>query len=189
MPVREKGDIRVRRILVGEWRPLRELRLRALKVDPLAFCSTFAREERFAEELWQERTESGALSVTTSQWVAEGADGAFLGTATIAEADGEVQLFGMWVDPTARGRGVGRRLLDVALLWTEEAFPGRAVHLEVNRGQAAAVRLYESRGFRFTGTSRPIGHTEGVEVQEMVRPSRTGGAPPAADGTRAASEP
>ncbi len=183
MAARIPGGVNVRRVVAEEWRGLRELRLRALRGDPLAFGSTAGREQAFPDTTWRERTEQAAVSDTTAQWVAVGPDGSLLGSAVIAEADGRVQLFGMWVDPVARGRGIGRRLLDAAVAWASRTFPGRPVYLEVNRRQAAAVRVYERGGFRFTGSSRPLDHTAGESVAEMVLTA------PARPPSRGATEP
>jgi ribosomal protein S18 acetylase RimI-like enzyme len=84
------------------------------------------------------------------------------------DLEGTVHLFGMWVDPEFRGRGIGRGLLDEALRWIQRSHRGRAVLLDVNPRQVAAVHLYESRGFRRTGNSSPLGHTPGERVVEMA---------------------
>lgn len=162
----------VRRVVPEDWSALRELRLRALTTDPLAFGSTVAREAAYPDELWKERTERAALSATSSQWIAATPSGRLVGTAVVAEMEGRLHVFAMWVEPEFRNAGLGRRLLDSGLRWAEEKFAGRDVHLEVNPGQAAAVRLYESRGFRFVGEPRPIGHTPGVFVRPMIRKVR-----------------
>ena len=166
--------IEIRRARVDEWRTIRRLRLRALREDPLAFGSTYAREEAFDDSVWIERTEHGARSAESSQWVALDSRGNLLGLATVAEVDGNDHLFGMWVAPESRRRGIGTRLLDRATDWSRSTHPGRPLILEVNPQQAAAVALYESRGFQYTGVERPLGHTEGQVVREMVLRERTG---------------
>jgi DNA-binding MarR family transcriptional regulator/GNAT superfamily N-acetyltransferase len=57
------------------------------------------------------------------------------------------ELKRMWVDPTARGLGVGRRLL--ADLEARAAASGaRAVRLETNASLTEAIALYRSSGYR-----------------------------------------
>jgi ribosomal protein S18 acetylase RimI-like enzyme len=159
----------VRRSRAEEWSALRDLRLRSLKADPQAFGSTLERELEFDEALWKDRALSGSTSATSCQLVAEDARGQLVGCAAIVELQGAVHVFAMWVDPAWRAQGVGRRLLDMGLAWADATFTGRPIVLEVNPTQAAALRLYESRGFRATGVTNPIGHTPGVTVQEMIR--------------------
>jgi ribosomal protein S18 acetylase RimI-like enzyme len=163
------ADVLVRRIRADDWPALRALRLRALATDPMAFGSTLAREQSFEEALWRERASRDATSATSSQWVAEEPSGRFVGSAVVAEMDGALHVFGMWVDPARRGEGLGGRLLDAGLAWAGQALPGGAVVLHVNPSQEVAVRLYLSRGFRKTGKSEPLGHTDGVFIVEMVR--------------------
>jgi ribosomal protein S18 acetylase RimI-like enzyme len=52
----------------------------------------------------------------------------------------------LYLEPAARGRGLGRAAL-AALLAEADALGLAAVHLEVERGNAAAERLYRSLGF------------------------------------------
>jgi GNAT superfamily N-acetyltransferase len=81
----------------------------------------------------------------------------------------EYHVWGMWVSPDFRGRGLGRKLLDQALSWAQSTNPSRGICLEVNPGQSIAVQLYESRGFRPTGKTSSLGHHAPAIVQEMRR--------------------
>jgi ribosomal protein S18 acetylase RimI-like enzyme len=162
----------VRPVREEEWVEYRELRLRALSSDPLAFGSTLEREQAFTPETWKERISRGRSSNASLSWVALSPSGRFVGMAVAAEVEGTLHLFGMWVDPEVRGSGVGGRLLDAALEWVRRSHSGRTLVLEVNPRQEAAVHLYQSRGFRPTGRSSDLGHTSGERVVEMtLRPS------------------
>jgi molybdopterin-guanine dinucleotide biosynthesis protein A/N-acetylglutamate synthase-like GNAT family acetyltransferase len=57
-----------------------------------------------------------------------------------------VELKRMYLRPEERGRGLGRRLLDTALLWAREHAVDR-ITLDTTERMAAAVRLYERYGF------------------------------------------
>src|ERR1043166_4441684 len=83
-------------------------------------------------------------------------------------------LWGMYVVPDARGRGVGRRLVDEAL---RQAFarPGiRQVNLGVNAANAPALALYEAAGFTSFGLERGCMIVDGELQDELymvcVRP-------------------
>jgi putative acetyltransferase len=52
----------------------------------------------------------------------------------------------MYVDPAARGRGVGRKVLAALEAWAVDAGMSRLV-LEAGDRQEAAIRLYERAGF------------------------------------------
>jgi molybdopterin-guanine dinucleotide biosynthesis protein A/RimJ/RimL family protein N-acetyltransferase len=65
----------------------------------------------------------------------------------------EVELKRMYLRPEQRGRGIGQRLLDMALLWAREHRIDRII-LDTTEAMAAARRLYERNGFvRFAGTA------------------------------------
>ena len=163
-----KPGVGIRRSRPSEWEALRDLRFRALRSDPLAFGSTLAEELNFDDRRWRQRALDGAQSRASSQWVAEVASGRLIGSVVIAEVEDQVCVFAMWLEPRYRGRGIGAHLLDTGLRWARSTFPGRSVYLDVNPRQAAAVRLYESRGFHRAAPDRPLGHTPGEIRYEMV---------------------
>lgn len=161
-------SILIRRSTASEWQALRNLRLRALEFDPLAFGSTLTEEKTLGDERWRERAAKDAESLTSAKWVAEDALGRLVGSVVIAQVEGKVYVFGMWVEPQFRGRGLGARLLETGLTWARSTFPGQTIRLDVNPRQTAAIRLYESHGFRRSAEDRPLGHTGGETRYEMI---------------------
>ncbi len=171
--------MKIRRLAASEWMSFRDLRLRALKADPLAFGSNFRREEAYPPQKWKKWAENGALGGVSATFVAEGSDRRPVGMAGIFTDKNEYHIWGMWVSPDLRGRGIGSKLLDRVLSWAQSTFPSREVYLDVNPVQLSAVRLYDSRGFRPTGKTSPLGHHAPAIVQEMRRslPSVDAGKP------------
>jgi ribosomal protein S18 acetylase RimI-like enzyme len=169
-PSGTREELVVRRIRPEEWPEYRDLRLRALETDPLAFGSTLQRERGFEETRWKERIAGNPPSSPSTTWVAVEGSGRFVGMVVAARVDGAFHIFAMWISPDARGKGTGGRLLDAAIAWVHEVSPGSAILLEVNRRSPAATHLYESRGFRSTGRVSPLSHTPGEQVHEMVLP-------------------
>jgi ribosomal protein S18 acetylase RimI-like enzyme len=157
----------VRRVAPEEGSVLRRLRLRALATDPTAFGSTLEREQGFPEELWNQRALSGSEAPDQATFLALDGTGRPVGLVTVMLKDGRRDIFAMWVDPSARGHGLGGQLLDACLAWGPADTP---VHLDVNPGQAAAVALYRSRGFDFNGESRELRPASAEKAVGMVRP-------------------
>jgi ribosomal protein S18 acetylase RimI-like enzyme len=60
----------------------------------------------------------------------------------------------MWVEPRARGKGVGRALGQAVIDWAA-AKGAPSVRLAVNEQDAAAPALYRSLGFVDTGRREP----------------------------------
>jgi ribosomal protein S18 acetylase RimI-like enzyme len=66
----------------------------------------------------------------------------------------EVPSLGIAVHPRARGRGLGRRMME--LLHEQARLRGaRHVRLKSDRSNAAALSLYRSLGYRFTDDGGP----------------------------------
>ncbi|GAC1543493.1 MAG: GNAT family N-acetyltransferase [Candidatus Velthaea sp.] len=76
-------------------------------------------------------------------------DNAFAGSLTTWTDSGQTSL-GMRVDAEYRGRGIGRALLEAAIVWAR-ATRIAALRLEVFPHNHAAIALYESCGFTRTG--------------------------------------
>ena len=79
------------------------------------------------------------------------------------EGDGVYELTKMAVDPSVRGRGIGRLLMEGALR-TYRAVEGRELFLESNSSLAPALHLYESVGFRHHPAPRPGSHYARADV-------------------------
>jgi ribosomal protein S18 acetylase RimI-like enzyme len=171
---RSRRKVTVRAVKEDDWPALRELRLAALRTDPLAFGSTIDREERYPPEHWQERARqaSGSRAVTV---VAEENAGGLAGMGGIFSDGESFHAWGMWVRPERRRLGLGAAILDALLDWLAQRFPGASLLLEVNPLQEAAVRLYRSRGFEPTGVERSLGHDPpAIAIEMLRRPSRRG---------------
>jgi ribosomal protein S18 acetylase RimI-like enzyme len=163
----------VRRIRAEEWEAHRALRLKSLANDRIAFGSSSERESQYSEAKWREMTENGANSTSAYLSVAEVPNRGLVGMAVGVLVEGRPWVFGMWVEPTWRGRGTGGALLDSAIGWLQQQRPAQSIFLDVNPRQTAAVRLYESRGFRATGKSKKLDHSPGEIALEMCTSPQT----------------
>jgi GNAT superfamily N-acetyltransferase len=88
--------------------------------------------------------------------------------AGFQELPGPLHVVAMWVDPSARGRGVGPQVLDVIRGWAQER--GLGLHLDVHTGNAGARRSYERYGFVATGELRPLRDGSAELVERMLLP-------------------
>lgn len=158
----------VRRILSDEWRTFRELRLRALQDAPDAFGSTYAQESANADEEWIRWVSQLAGVGGSFGVVAVEGDTRWIGLAVGAphrDHPGQAGLFAMWVDPSARGTGVGTALVESVVGWARSAgFP--VLRLQVTASNDAAIRLYERCGFTDEGRRIPL--RDGSDVVSMT---------------------
>ncbi len=101
-------------------------------------------------------------------------DAAYRALGTVAllhEGDGVFELTKMAVDPAARGRGIGRVLMQGALD-TFRSMRGRELFLESSRKLAPALALYESVGFVHHPAPRPGSHYARADVYMVWEPAR-----------------
>ncbi|MDR3425769.1 MAG: ribosomal protein S18-alanine N-acetyltransferase [Alphaproteobacteria bacterium] len=68
-------------------------------------------------------------------------------------AGDEAEILTFCVAPLARGRGVGKKLLDAAIAFSRQN-NAHKLFLEVAADNTAALALYEKQGFRMTGRRR-----------------------------------
>jgi RimJ/RimL family protein N-acetyltransferase len=148
----------VRRIEVGEGGRLRALRHAALRDAPRAFGATAEGDAARPAEHWDMLGGGPGAVFVAGDW--EGMAGVYL--------DGELPvLWGMWVVPSARGRGLGRALAETAIAWARDRGLERLT-LTVSDAAAAAERLYEGLGFARTGASRPLESDPALEQHELA---------------------
>jgi GNAT superfamily N-acetyltransferase len=149
------SGVRTRRVAREEWVRVRELRLRALAESPDAFGSTHERERSLGRPEWIAWID-GWEGATNAMFVAESGDrwiGMAVGSRTGEEAD--AHLYGMWVDPTWRGAGVGGRLVEGVTAWAR-SWGARSVILGVTETNDGAAVFYEHLGFADTGERYPL---------------------------------
>lgn len=147
----------IRRIRVGEGSALRDVRLRALRTDPDSFAATHDLASSRDDDAWEKMTAAAASGDQEALFVVEG-DPAFaglVGAFARPEEPATRHLYGMWVDPEARGSGIGIGLVDAVIDWTRAA-GGDEVKLWVVESNLPAVRLYQKVGFVPTGEAQPL---------------------------------
>ena len=132
----------------GDWQRVRDIRLRALEDSPDAFGSTLAREERWEPKVWKERL-SNTEAATFLLAHPNGGDVGIAVGAPYTDREG-AGLFSMWVAPEARGFRLGGQLIDAVIDWAR-AQGYQLLRLGVGDYNAAAIRLYERKGFEPSG--------------------------------------
>jgi ribosomal protein S18 acetylase RimI-like enzyme len=149
----------IRRLGSGDDALLRDVRLRALEDAPYAFSSWHAREAALGDAFWTARVAESEIARTGAIFAAldggrsVGMAGGFLPDDEHADA----VLWGMWVDPSARRRGIGRELLDAVASWAREAGAQRLrLALAQDEASRPAAALYRTLGFAQTGESEPL---------------------------------
>jgi GNAT superfamily N-acetyltransferase len=126
----------------------RKIRLRALNDAPHAFATTHDDAQDWPLVKWHELF-SGLVALVATE---RGED---IGKARVAadlEESDATRLASLWVDPVARGRGVGSALIDAAVVWARSGTFDRVLL------DAAADNMAVIAGQRAEGVSphRPL---------------------------------
>jgi L-amino acid N-acyltransferase YncA len=107
-----------------------------------------------------------AAKLPGHRFVAIDDDGAVRGWVAVSAVSGRCVYAGVvehsvYVHPQARGRGVGRALLD-ALIASTEAAGIWTIQSGIFPENTASVALHQSAGFRVVGTQQRLGQHHGV---------------------------
>ncbi len=140
----------IRRLVPADVGAYRSSMLEAYDAHPDAFTSSVAERSALPLSWWTSRLSDDACA-------GEMVIGAFerdvlVGVAGLAfesreKAKHKAMLFGTYVSPEHRHRGLGRRLVIEALAQAKDRPATRLVQLTVTAGNAAAEALYASCGF------------------------------------------
>jgi RimJ/RimL family protein N-acetyltransferase len=135
----------------------RELRLLGLRIDPDAFRQTH--DEAIAQPPEAFTAPFAPAAIAQSPIFGAFKDGVLVGTCGL-KREGQLKqrhkamLWGVFVSPEARGLGVCRQLLEVAIAHAR-TLPGLLqLQLTVLTTNAAAIHLYEQQGFEVFGRER-----------------------------------
>lgn len=162
-------SVLIRRIRSDEGLRWREVRLRALQTDPLAYGSTFEGAAARSEREWMTMAAGNATSDDLATFFAI-LDQHVVGLA-VANRDQErkeiFDVYSVWVAPEARRIGIGLGLLATLETWARDR-GGTSLRLFVSDAVPSARLLYERAGFRPDGRSEPAPHP-GFTEQGMTK--------------------
>ncbi len=158
------------RVLVAEdAREYRRLRLEGLRECPTAFAAHY--EEERATDI---EATAAQLGPTPERVVC----GAFVDQSLVGvvglDREGrrnlhhKALLWGMYVAPSFRGKGLGRELLDHVLRHAGTMTELRQINLWVNTASAPAVAMYRAVGFEPIGTERAFLIVDGAPQDLML---------------------
>jgi RimJ/RimL family protein N-acetyltransferase len=145
------------------------LRLEALRDSPTAFSSSYEDERdrdlaKIAERISPERLGLifGAFD-----------GGRLVGTAGFRREGGRKLehksfIWGMYVTPTHRRRGIGRQLIESVLSHAASLSGLRRINIGANAANSPAIALYEATGFKSYGMERAFLIVDGVEQDEIL---------------------
>lgn len=133
----------------SEWKDYKKIRLEALVSDPHAFGSSYKKEIAFSDKEWQERPKNPLSYIFIAK---DGAQPIGLLGFRVEVEEKNTHLWGMFVNPHYRGKGLGRKLMEYAIEKAKSIENIDSLTLDVNEDQQAAISMYQSMGFQQYGS-------------------------------------
>ena len=154
----------VERLQKQDWQRLKSLRMRSVSDAPSAFGTSLESMEARKDQFWSAQIENMACFVVYRLSQNGKEELGLVRGAHDPESSEYVWLLGMWVDPIARGCGLGLRLGQAVLDWARSMDEVCVVKLEVAHDNMPAIELYERLGFKATAN----GQEDGCEQSKNV---------------------
>ena len=144
------------------------LRLQGLTECPSAFASSLQEEEQTPIDVVAERLRSTPGGCVLGAFIESRLVGVVgIQQETPRKLAHKAFIWGMYVEPAARKRGVGSALVAAALQRASRISGVRQVNLGVNATNTAAISLYQSLGFNAFGLERGFMMLEGALHDEL----------------------
>jgi ribosomal protein S18 acetylase RimI-like enzyme len=137
------AQIQIRRLAPADAALYRDIRLEALRCNPEAFGSTFDAENAQPLTVFSDRIGGSSVFGAFLDSKLVGIAGLLIGKGQKEAHKG--RLVGMYVRPSARRAGVGRRLVETIVESARHSV--ELIQLAVVSDNEPARRLYERRGF------------------------------------------
>ena len=154
-----KPDVRI--VGAQDWRVWRDLRLEGLADTPIGFAELHADALAKSDEAWMDAMQWPGLRLMA--FAGPDPDARPWGLAGGFHRGDVPILFGVYVRPAVRGRGVLEALVEVVRAWAAPDALTLDVHEDNHRAHAAYLRL----GFADTGERTSGGGIDGRDLLRM----------------------
>lgn len=158
-----------RRLAPSDVAEYRRLRLYGLRESPSAFGSSFEEESKRPPKAFVTRLEN-----SDEKWTIGAFSGKrLIGVVTLArdaslKGRHKAGIYGMYISPGWRKKGIGRELLSRAIDIAKHLQGLKQLHLAVTSSNRPALRLYESVGFLSYGEEPRALFIRGRYYPEML---------------------
>ncbi|MBI1214421.1 MAG: GNAT family N-acetyltransferase [Alphaproteobacteria bacterium] len=142
--------VEIRPFEPDEWKHYKAIRLRALQSDPHCFSSTYKKEAAYPDEKWQEDFgRAGRVVFAVLHY------GDVIGLTAVSllredETGRTAKLWGSWLEPEWRGKGVSEKMYEARLNWARAQEGVRRVVVSHRESNVASKKANQKHGFTFT---------------------------------------
>lgn len=160
----------IRKLTSQDWSAYKAIRLKSLEDSPQAFESSLVEESQFTPEQWQLRLESTKSSFCLGAFCEQGklfGIGGFRQGEKLKTSH-KAYVWGVYVEPNARGLGVATRLMQGLLDEFYALHHIAILQLTVTANNEQAMALYEALGFRQYGIEKDAIRVLGQSYDEIL---------------------
>lgn len=167
------NEYKIRVLTPADWYIYKSLRLASLNDAPDAFGSTHERESAYTQSEWESRLDpAGRASFALPLVIECGEDPIGIAWGLMHDTDSKIaHVYQMWVSPNARGKGIAKALLERITAWAI-ARKCDLIELSVTTTNDAAVSLYDSSGFLYSGQVEYLREGAALKTKIMVKDLR-----------------
>lgn len=148
-------NITISKLSIEEWSKYKALRLEALKNEPASFASSYNDNIKSPDKKWKKQLQKSHEGHESVMFFAKDGDkligmiGAFWEEKQKTQHLGNI--FGVYVNPKYRGKGVGKQLMTTILNYLYDMPQIEKIKLGVMTNQIPALKMYEKFGFKYVG--------------------------------------
>jgi ribosomal protein S18 acetylase RimI-like enzyme len=152
-----------------DWELLKEIRLRALRDSPDAFCVTHDEAAGYDDEVWIERSSAEPGEGSSASFLAIDRDEVVGMSAGILCDQHRMDVVSLFVTPSHRGTGLAQELMKMVEAWGRTRGAYEAV-LDVEADNQRAGSFYTSLGYLPTGRRETYPGRVWLHRVELARP-------------------
>lgn len=146
-------NVQISTLSIADWSLYKELRLKALRQDSIAFLDSFEEALDKVDDYWMRHLNASEEDSIT---LFARASNKLVGMIAIlfntkVKTKHVAEIVGMYVDPKHRGKGIGIKLMQEIENKVREREDIKKIKLEVVETQEAAINLYKKQGFKVVG--------------------------------------
>ena len=139
--------IKIKKLSADRWKDYRDLRLEALKSDPIAFGKSYEEEITLSKKEWEKRIKNALFALLNDKPI-----GMIVYIIDNQQKTKHVaNIFGTYVKKEYRGQDIGKKLIESAILLIKKNKNVIKIKIAVNPEQKAALKLYKKYGFKPIG--------------------------------------
>jgi RimJ/RimL family protein N-acetyltransferase len=159
------SEITIRRATAADVEALRELRLEGLRSHPVAFGTDYETDSNRSRQEWEKRLQDSAIYMAWDGETAVGMAGIYPGRSR--KTGHQASVWGVYVRPGFRDRGLAGKLIEHCLQWARES-QLRIVYIAAASTNTAAIRCYARCGFSVYGLQPKALLYDGVYYDELL---------------------